>query len=207
MERLRERVAVRRYSDLLPDVLIEAQGCDEITALAALRRSVETLSQSYGFCEADIFPVVTAESIKAGDDVRIGFPEESVLAVESVTTSMGQPLERWTLADGILTLSTKELPSGRDVALCVHYSIMPSVDGEFPNPARFTKWRNLIVARALEDLFAMPKQPWADTTRFQLYRERASKWLEDFLITEHHFHGDARSRSAAQVTPAYNVFC
>ena len=213
-ERFRRRGAVNELRDLLPEVLIEAQGCDEITALSALRRTVETLCQSHGFGEESIATSVSREDVQAGKVVRVSLPYSTLLRVVSVdevdADGGRRPLRKWRVERDFVAVPTRELatpPEGERATVVVRAEFMPDVDAPVMDVERFTKWRHLVVAWALKDLFAMPRQPWADTTRYALYAERADRFLEDFLITEQHFGNDARSRSAAPATACMNVFC
>lgn len=213
-ERFKRRGAVHELRDLLPEVLIEAQGCDEITALGALRRAVETLCQSHGFGEESIATSVSREDVASGKMIRVSLPYANLLrvvAVDEVDEDGGhKPLGKWRVERNAVAVSTRELatpPEGERATVVVRAEFIPDVDAPVMDVERFTKWRHLVVAWALKDLFAMPRQPWADTTRYALYAERADKFLEDFLIAEQYFGNDARSRSAAPATAWGNVFC
>ena len=213
-ERFRRRGAVHELRDLLPEVLIEAQGCDEITALSALRRAVETLCQSHGFGEESIATSVSREDVISGKVIRVSLPYSNLLRVVSVDEvdedGTHMPLGKWRVERDAVAVSTRGLatpPEGERATVVVRAEFMPDVDAPVMDVDRFTKWRHLVVAWALKDLFAMPKQPWADTTRFQVYADRADRFLEDFLTTEQYFRNDARSRSAAPASASLNIFC
>lgn len=211
-ERFKQRVMVRKLEDLLPEVLIEAQGCDEITALAALRRAVETLCQSHGFGEVTLPATIREEDIAARRPCVVSLGDMNLLRVLSVTQFVPgrkpEASDAWFVQDGRVFIGTSYLPTGKgDIKLRIKAEFMPDVDGRVPDAGRFTKWRHLVVAQALADLFAMPKQPWYDATRYLLYADRADRYLEDYLVTEHHYKGDARSPSAAPKDTSGNIFC
>lgn len=211
-ERFKQRVMVRKLEDLLPEVLIEAQGCDEITALAALRRAVETLCQSHGFGEATLPVTLREKDVEAGRPCAAYLGGHNLLRVLSVTLFVPgrepEASDAWFTHGDRVIIGTSYLPTGKgDIRAEVKAEFMPDVDGRVPDAERFTKWRHLVVAQALADLFAMPKQPWYDATRYLLYADRADRYLEDFLVTEHHYKGDARSPSAAPQNSSGNIFC
>ena len=208
------RHTIRKLADLLPEVLIEAQGCDEITARAALTRAYEGLCVEYGFCEETMWLTVHKEDLAEDGCVHLSLDRQNVLQITEVSRKGANhtflPIP-FTYDGREVVIPHLHLPSdlernGHGVGLRVKVQMMPDVDEDLKDVAMVTKWRNLIVAKTLEDLFSMEGQRWTSAARYQLYAAKAEKLVESFLITERHFGGVAQSRCAA-ASPAFNVFC
>ena len=209
----KKRHTIRKLTDLLPEILIEAQGCDEITAEAALRRAYEGLCMEYGFGEQTMWLTIHESDRDEEGDVRISLDNQNLLQVMSVCRKSRFDFEPVAfLYDGReLVIPRGALPftidkNGHGVGLRVTATFMPDVDEELRDAARVTKWRQLVVAKTLEDLFSMEGQRWTSAARYQVYASKADKMLETYLITERYYGNVAQSRSAAS-SPMFNVFC
>ena len=210
--KVKPRCTVRKFEDLLPEVLIEAQGCDEVTALAALRRAYETLCMSYNFDERTFWATLTEADRQEDGSAEIALGRQNLIQVVQVCSKDGGRFLAMDFAvDGDrLIIPAKELPdklerNGHAFGVRITASFMPDADGEIEDSAEFTKWRLLIVAKALEDLFSMEGQPWTSAARYQIYRERTARFVEDYLIAEK-YHAGKEAPQQASISPAYNVF-
>lgn len=205
------RGAMRRLSDFLPDILIEAQGCDEVTAKASLRRVVEELCD-IGFGAQKMVREVDEGDVTEDERwVRVALDCERVLRVHRVEVKSGawREVRDWTLEDGEVFIPVRYFPSELDENLTqvrVSFDSVPGVDEEFEDTERLTRWRRLIIAKVLCDLFSMTGQPWANPTRYQVYVERADRLQESFVLTDWMQDGAVRGMSAA-VGASENVFC
>lgn len=205
------RGEMRRLSDFLPDILIEAQGCDELTAKASLRRVVEEL------CDIGFGSLKETREIDEGDVteddrwVRVSLCVEQVLRIHRVEVKSGcwRNVKDYLFEDGAVFIPVRYFPSDMDenpTHVCVSYDGIPGVDDEFQDSERLTRWRRLIISKVLCDLFSMEGQPWANGSRYQIYLERAQKLQESFVLTDWMQGGAIRTGSAA-VGPEENVFC
>ena len=213
-EKNRVRKTVRALEDLLPEVLIEAQGCDRVTALAALRRAYESLCQSYNFDERTFWVRVSEADRRTDGSAAVRLGRQNLIQVSSVCTKDpygGFFAVAFSLDGDLLVIPESELPeelerNGHAFGLRVTASFMPDVDGNVEDSAELTKWRLLVVAKALEDLLSMESQPWTSAARYQIYRERTERFIEDYLIAEK-FHAGIEAPPRATVPPSMNVFC
>lgn len=216
MSVMKQRRTLRRLRDLLPEILIEAQRCDEITAEAALRRTYEELCTQHLFGEHEVHIPIAETDLQGNGEAVFPLCRCEVLQVlhARVVDDSGYksyPEYRYDKRGGQLIFKNEDLPSKDNLKngnfeLVVVIDAIPAVDDDITDFEKFTKWRSLIVAKTLEDLFAMDGQPWANPTRYQIWASRASRYLEDYLIKEVHLEGDARSRTAA-VPISQNIFC
>jgi hypothetical protein len=210
----KKRHTITKLSDLLPEILIEAQGCDEVTALAALRRAYEGLCVSYGFDEQDLWVTLGEKDRDEDGSVSLELDSQEILQVESVSrkSEYGTIREMPFSYDGdVLRIEARDLPdqletNGHRLGIKITATFMPNVDDEFRNTATVTKWRLLIVAKTLEDLFSMEGQRWTSAARYQVYANRADKLLEDYLIYDKYYQGKHEAKSSAS-SPSMNIFC
>lgn len=164
-----------KLQDLLPDVLIEAQRCDEITARKALERTAEELAYEHNFFQATIrrkYDADTEEKYYGMMRAKI-FPvdEMSVLDVLSCEVdgrTRGVRAERE--PGRILVFCPRWKSDGGEVEMRVSY--LPLMDEETLDPEALTPGRRVIVSGALSDLFSMGNQPWASAERAALWRSR-----------------------------------
>lgn len=203
---MKRRDALHSLSDLLPEILIEAQGCDEITAKAALRRSVETLCQNHSFGAVDMWFQIDKEDVNDENEVVLPIDESIVIRINGVYYK--GPHHKYIEVseafweNGRLYIPSVCLPinstrNGHRVGVKVEMDIMPDVDADIENIDRFTKWRNLIIDTTLEDLLSMDGKPWANGARYQVFAKRAATSLEEFLINEKYSHGKVGERTVA----------
>lgn len=210
---MKRRSTLHSISDLLPEVLIEAQGCDEITAKAALRRAVETLCQNHSFGEQDLWFSVDKDDVTDENEVILPIDESIVSRINSVSYkgSRHQYVEIsafW--ENGRLYIPSNSLPidtsrNGHKIGVKVNVDAMPDVDADIEDFERFTKWRHLIVDVALEDLLSMEGKPWANNTRYQFYARRALHSIEEFLLNENYSRGKVGERFAGP-NPACSIW-
>lgn len=207
---LRKRTIIKQYEDLLPDILIEAQQCDGVTALAALRRTIEGLATEYDFfVETNCVTVSVVEDV---DWVKIPIDERNLLQILSVEYIVDgdeanpRPVEWKVVSHDMLFVRNVSGGENEEVSFKITASYMPDFDAEIKHRDLVTKWRSLIVAKTLEDLFSMEGQPWANASRFQIYAIRSAKFLEDFIYTERISKHDSRSQSAS-LPSSRNIFC
>lgn len=210
------RHTVTNLKDLLPEVLIEAQGCDEITALAALRRAYEKLCISHGFDERTIMVSCRPDKVEqVGHLGHIKVGEQNmlrILNVERVFKDNGKrnikpcPFDQ---IPGGFAVPMTVLFADDDSNLCffrVTMTAMPDLDGKIYKTEKVTKWRNLLVAVALKDLFSMEGQPWASGARLSHYTIECDQYLSAFAITEG-YYGSENTHYFASAPASTNVFC
>lgn len=163
-----------KLKDLLPDVLIEAQRCDEITAKKALERTAEELAYEHNFFTGKLrrkYNEDTDEEYHGMLRAKV-FPVDElsildVLACEVDGRERGVRVER---EPGRVLVYCPRWKDSGEVEMLISY--LPPMDEDVLDPEVLTVGRRVLVAGALADLFAMTNQPWANPERSQLWRSR-----------------------------------
>lgn len=163
-----------KLKDLLPDVLIEAQRCDEITAKKALERTAEELAYEHNFFTGKLrrkYDEDTDEEYHGMLRAKV-FPVDElsildVLACEVDGRERGVRVER---EPGRVLVYCPRWKDAGEVEMLISY--LPPMDEDVLDPEVLTVGRRVLVAGALADLFAMSNQPWANPERSQLWRSR-----------------------------------
>lgn len=163
-----------KLKDLLPDVLIEAQRCDEITAKKALERTAEELAYEHNFFTGTLrrkYDEDTDEEYHGMLRAKV-FPVDElsildVLACEVDGMERGVRVER---EPGRVLVYCPRWKDAGEVEMLISY--LPPMDEDVLDPEVLTVGRRVLVAGALADLFAMSNQPWANPERSQLWRSR-----------------------------------
>lgn len=163
-----------KLKDLLPDVLIEAQRCDEITAKKALERTAEELAYEHNFFTGKLrrkYNEDTDEEYHGMLRAKV-FPVDElsildVLACEVDGRERGVRVER---EPGRVLVYCPRWKDAGEVEMLISY--LPPMDEDVLDPEVLTVGRRVLVAGALADLFAMTNQPWANPERSQLWRSR-----------------------------------
>lgn len=163
-----------KLKDLLPDVLIEAQRCDEITAKKALERTAEELAYEHNFFTGKLrrkYDEDTDEEYHGMLRAKV-FPVDElsildVLACEVDGRERGVRVER---EPGRVLVYCPRWKDAGEVEMLISY--LPPMDEDVLDPEVLTVGRRVLVAGALADLFAMTNQPWANPERSQLWRSR-----------------------------------
>lgn len=182
------RQTIKRLSDLIPDILIEAQRCDEITAQKVLERAVEDLAWNHHFFMTTQTLSVNEKTPKEMfnnveyyvlylDEMETNYVDKVAFINDddSVSNIGGFLLDE----GGKMLLATRAVPkkSGR---VRITYAMMPSVDADFDETAALTRGRRIIVALALYALFSMTDQPWGNPDRaafwMRVYTEALERW-------------------------------
>lgn len=176
--------------DLLPDVLIEAQRCDAITAERSLQRTVEDLAYNHNLFRVwttrkydDATPKFGPEPTRSlgkvfsVDDLSVLDVREAIIdgdprACDSATYESGQ----------LFVISRKWQVGGGEVRFLL--TVMPLLDGTVFPPATLTRDRLLIINGTLADLFSMPGKAWSDERRAALYLLRFQEALESWKNRE-----------------------
>lgn len=163
-----------KLQDLLPDVLIEAQRCDDITAKKALERTAEELAYDHNFFTGKLRRKYDKET----EEEALGMVRAKVFPVDAL--SILDVLECTVDGRG-RGVSVRHEP-GRVLVYCPRWkdagevemliSYLPPMDEDVLDPEVLTVGRRVLVAGALADLFAMSNQPWANPERSQLWRSR-----------------------------------
>lgn len=170
------RGVITKLSDLLPDVLIEAQRCDGITARKALERTAEELAYDHNFFTAKFQRTYNQETPiqKWPPPSWRLFPIDDISVLEVLSCAV----------DGNMWDVATNFDSGNIYVACPRWkkdggvvdfevSYLPYLDEDLLDERILTKDRRVIVAGALRDLFSMSGKPWANETR-------AVKWTSDF---------------------------
>ena len=163
-----------KLQDLLPDVLIEAQRCDDITAKKALERTAEELAYEHNFFTGKLRRKYDQDT----DEVYRGMIRAKVFPVDALSILDVLECE----VDGRARGVSVEREPGRVLVYCPRWkdagevemviSYLPPMDEDVLDPEVLTVGRRVLVAGALADLFAMSNQPWANPERSQLWRSR-----------------------------------
>lgn len=180
------RMIANKLTDLLPDVLIEAQRCDRITAEKALFRTAEELAYDHGFFRVWLRRKYTDETERVCAHFgplcsgRVFHTDDaSVLRVLGGMIDGRPYCGPLQLEDGrILAFGEVWRDGGGEVAFLVN--VIPLMDEAYADPATLTRDRNVLIYGTLADLLAMPGKPWADEARAGLYRLRFQEALESW---------------------------
>lgn len=172
-----KRALATKLIDLLPDVLIEVQRADGISAEKALQRTVEDLAYNHGFFRVWLDRKYGEGTPKVGtpvwrQDGRIFFVDEaSVLRV--VTAFVDDRPFQGTLsleAGRILATGGPWKEKGGDIHFLVE--LMPDLDMTFADPTWLTRERQTIVTGAIADLYGQPNRTWSNPDQYGLWRQR-----------------------------------
>lgn len=174
------RSVVRRLSDLIPDILIEAQRCDAITARKALERAAEDLAYNHGFFRTTYTFTIsetTTEEEYHGKPCYVFYVDDTeVLGVEKIEAlgdGSTRVIDGYTVgAEGRVYVDKRAIPGSTD-RLRFTCSILPTVDEDVSESTAMTRGRRVILSLALYDVFGMPGQIWSNP-------DRASFWMRAF---------------------------
>ena len=176
--------------DLLPDVLIEAQRCDAITAERSLQRTVEDLAYNHNLFRVWTTraydektpqfgpePTRTLGKVFTVDDLSVLDVREAIIdgdprACDSATYESGQ----------LFVISRRWKDDGGEVRFLL--TVMPLIDATVFPPSTLTRDRLLIINGTLADLFSMPNKAWSDERRGALYLARFQEALESWKNRE-----------------------
>lgn len=202
------RQTIKRLSDLIPDILIEAQRCDEITAQKALERAVEDLAWNHHFFMTTQTLSVNEKTPKEMfnnveyyvlylDEMETNYVDKVAFINDddSVSNIGGFLLDE----GGKMLLTTRAVPK-KEGRVRITYAMMPSVDADFDETAALTRGRRIIVALALYDLFSMTDQPWGNPDRAAFWMRAYTEALERWKYNDR-FRGQTRG-----ITIANNPF-
>lgn len=176
-----KRRTVKRLSDLVPDLLIEAQRCDEITALKTLERTAEHLAYNYGFFSTTMtFSIGDTTTTETRNNVPcyVFFTDDTeILSVEKLEAV----LENGTItiggfevgAEGRVYVAKAAIP-GNLVSLRMICTMLPALDDDVSETSAMTRGRRVITSYALYELFAIPNQPWSSP-------DRSGYWMRAFI--------------------------
>lgn len=177
-----KRRTIKRVSDLVPDVLIEAQRCDGITAQKVLEHAAESLAYNYGFFRMtqtfSISETTPTEKMNHIDCYVFYLDEMEALAVEKVEGLVGTSDTRtmggfyFDAQDGKLYVQKSAVPSA-DARILVHYSALPGVDDDVSETAALTRGRRVLLSLALYELFSQSGTQWGNP-------DRAAFWMRCF---------------------------
>lgn len=176
-----KRRTVKRLSDLVPDLLIEAQRCDEITALKTLERTAEHLAYNYGFFSTTmtfaIGDTTTTEERNHVPCYTFFTDDSEILSVER----MEAILKNGTVGiggfevgqEGRVYVAKAAVPGGAE-SLRMICTMLPALDDDVSESVAMTRGRRVITSYALYELFSIPNQPWSSP-------DRASYWMRAFI--------------------------
>ena len=188
-----KRRTIKRISDLLPDILIEAQRCDAITAQKVLEHAAEDLAYNYGFFRLtqtfSIGDTTPTEKMNHVDCYVLYLDEMEALSVEKVEGLLDNNETRvmggyfFDAQDGKLYVQKTAVP-GDDARLLVHYSALPGVDDDVSESAALTRGRRVLLSLALYELFSQAGTQWGNPDRAAFWMRCFNEALETWNYNE-----------------------
>lgn len=174
------RRVVRRLSDLVPDILIDAQRCDEITTRKALERAVEDLAYNHGFFRTTLtFSILDTTTVERVNDVDyyVFFSDDTEILtvdhVEAILPNGAQSIGGFEMRmEGKIYVAKWAVPSNA-TALRFYCTMLPMLDEDVTESSAMTRGRRVIVALALYDVYSKPGKQWSSP-------DAAAYWMRTF---------------------------
>lgn len=187
-----KRRTIKRISDLLSDILIEAQRCDAITAQKVLERAAENLAYNYGFFRLtqtfSISATTPTEKVNGVDCYVLYLDEMEALAVEKIEVLVGNETRAtggfYFKALGGKLYVQKSAVYEDDARILVYYTALPSVDDDLSETEALTRGRRVLLSLALYDLFSMAGTQWGNPDRAAFWMRNFTEALESWTYNE-----------------------